>query len=330
MDPYSVLGLKSGASDDEVKSAWRKLVKEYHPDRFSGKTDEEKSKGEAKFKEVQEAYEKITKPQARADSHFRHDGSWAHVNSWGFGGFNFGHPARKKSPSAFIKSEQIAITLEESYLGAIKEVDYSWREICSDCNGCGGKDEEFCSHCNGSGAVTAQMGPYRVAQSCSVCEQTGKVFKDTCKSCNGQGRYAEPVQKKAAITIPKGSRSGEVIVLSVDSLGTISFTVSVLIHPELSRQGDHLIAGRELDFWQFVEGCKQEIKIPGETLEFQVPPGTKPGATLRIPRKGFEQELISRYMYVRGDLLVSLGCRIPAADTDSRRKAIEILKKEFS
>lgn len=242
-DYYEVLGVSKTATDEELKKAYRKLAKQYHPDANPNNKEE----AEAKFKEVNEAYENLSDPQKRRMyDQFGHDGpqgfggggqgGYYSYSTSGFDGFDmgdigdifssifgggFGGRTSRQSngprKGADIK-HNIEITFEESFLGANKEITISRNEECNTCHGTGAKpgtNTVTCSTCHGTGQIkqvqNTILGQMQTTRTCSACGGTGKIIQEPCIDCRGKGSVRK--QAKISISIPAGINDNQTIVL---------------------------------------------------------------------------------------------------------------------
>ena len=242
-DYYEVLGVQKGCSDDELKKAYRKVAKKYHPDLNPGDAE-----AEAKFKEANEAYAILSDAEKRqrydqfghagVDPNFGAGGAGAggfdfsdfgdifdtfFGGGGGFGGFGgFGGSTRTRNPNGPIRGNNINISINLSFIeaakGCKKTININRMVRCEDCNGSGaaaGTQPEICPDCHGTGQVmTQQRTPFGMMQSarpCSKCGGTGKIIKDPCKKCNGQGRSRKAV--KLEVSVPAGIDDGQTFVL---------------------------------------------------------------------------------------------------------------------
>lgn len=242
-DYYEVLGINKNASDDEIRKAYRKLAKKYHPDVNKGKEEE----AEKKFKEVTEAYEVLSDSEKKKmyDT-FGHvgpegpgsgggyysygpgfSGFSGGFDDFGFGDifesfFTGGRQTRRSDPNAPTKGANLKIrmdlTFEEAYTGVEKEISYNRKESCTSCKGTGAKNgtsKTTCSTCNGQGIVVeiAQtlFGQTRVQRTCSRCQGSGTIIKETCDKCNGQGQIKQQVKLK--VKIPEGVNHQNTIIV---------------------------------------------------------------------------------------------------------------------
>jgi len=297
-DYYEVLGLSKGAGDDEIKKAFRQLAKKYHPDLHPGDAE-----AEAKFKEINEAYEVLTDPEkkqrydqfgfAGVDPNMGGGGGFG--GGFGGAGFDFGDlgdifgsffgggmggssgQSRRNMP---IDGEdilyRISLTFEEAVFGCKKEISYGRVEKCSDCGGTGATnsvDVETCPHCQGSGTVRVNqrtaLGMFQTTRSCDNCRGTGKLIKNPCKNCAGKG-YVK-VTKKLEITIPAGIDDGQKVAMRGQGnegrnggiAGDLIVAVTVKPHNIFERDGYDVWCEVPITFTEAALGA--EIKVP--TLE---------------------------------------------------------------
>ena len=242
-DLYSVLGVNRNASDSEIKSAYRKLAVQFHPDKQQGKSEAEKKQAEEKFKEINEAYSVLSDPKKKQE--YDNFGSYGggmdmggggfadmadfirNMHSAGMGGFNpFGggfNPFGGGNSQVIINGDDIRIkidcTIEDIYNGATKTVKYTRKVKCHECNGSGSKTNEksTCPHCQGTGMYTEtkRISAFQVIQNtttCPYCHGTGKIIKDPCRKCGGTG--LEETKETVNIPIPKEVRDGAVVSMS--------------------------------------------------------------------------------------------------------------------
>ncbi len=354
-DYYEVLGVQKGASDAELKKAFRVQAKKYHPDNNPGN-----SEAEAKFKEVNEAYEILKDPQKRAAydqyGHAAFEGGGAGAGAGGFGGgfggmdfgdifesFGFGDifgggGSRRKNGPRKGRDMQINVTLtfEESVFGCTKEVKLPVTESCDKCHGSGcepGTYAETCKRCNGTGQErVTQQTPFGMMQSvraCSACGGEGKVIKSPCSKCGGKGNVT--TEKSVKIDIPKGIAHGQSIRKSGlggagergGQNGDLYVAVSVMPHKVFVRDGNNILVEMPISMTQAALG--DEIVIP--TLEgdekYTVKPGTQPGEKAVLKNKGVFNV---RNPKLRGDEIVTFKVVIPSRLTDRQKS----LLREFA
>ena len=299
-DYYEVLGVNKNATDEELKKAYRKLAKKYHPDA----NQDNKKEAEAKFKEVNEAYETLSDKQKRQMyDQFGHEGpsgfggfngfhgqngSYTYSTSYGgfdddifsniFKGFGFdfgGGSARanngpRKGPDLKYNLE---ITFEEAFLGAQKEIVIYRYDTCNTCHGektKPGTHPETCTMCHGSGKieqiVTTIFGQMKTAKACTACGGSGKIIKEPCPECKGKGKIKK--QTKIKVTIPAGIDDGQTVVLRNEGepgtqggpKGDLYIVVHIKRHSIYTRKGDSVYCEIPITFTQATLGA--ELKIP--------------------------------------------------------------------
>ena len=320
-DYYEVLGVSKGASEDELKKAYRKLAKKYHPDLNPGD-----KAAEASFKEVNEAYEVLSDKEKRSRyDQFGHAGVDPNFNpnGGGFGGFGGftdmgdidlgdlfgsffgggfggGGGSRRNAPQ---KGETVragvTITFEEAAFGCEKEVTVSRTEQCDVCKGTGcapGTTAEVCPDCHGSGTVRIQRGgggfSFSTTTSCPKCRGTGKIIHQPCKTCGGGGTVRK--QKKLAVTIPAGIDDGQAVSLRGQGgagrnggpAGDLLIGVTVKPHPIFRREGTSVYMDQPVSFVQAALGAELEIPTLDGKVKWTLPEGTQPGTTFRLNGKG--------------------------------------------
>ncbi len=316
-DYYEVLGVSKGASEDELKRAYRKLAKKYHPDLNPGD-----KAAEASFKEVNEAYEVLSDKDKRArydqfghagvDPNFNPNGGFGGFTDMGDidlgdlfgsffgGGFGGGGGSRRNAPQ---KGETVragvTITFEEAAFGCEKEVTVNRTEQCDVCKGTGcapGTTAEVCPDCHGSGTVRIQRGgggfSFSTTTSCPKCRGTGKLIHQPCKTCGGGGTVRK--QKKLAVTIPAGIDDGQAVSLRGQGgagrnggpAGDLLIGVTVKPHPIFRREGTSVYMDQSVSFVQAALGDELEIPTIDGKVKWNLPEGTQPGTTFRLSGKG--------------------------------------------
>ena len=350
-DYYEVLGVAKTASDDELKKAYRKLAKQYHPDMNPG------DKGaEAKFKEINEAYEVLSDKDKRAKyDQFGHAGVDPNFGGGGFGGygdfgdfgdFGFGDilgdllgggfGGRSANRSGPQRGESlragVTISFEEAAFGCEKEISLTRLESCESCHGSGcapGTTAEVCPDCRGSGTVRVQqrMGGMAFTSSapCSRCRGTGKIIHQPCKSCGGGGNVRK--QRKISVSIPQGINDKQAVSLRGQGnaganngpAGDLIVEVRVKPHPYFQREGTSVLYECPVSFYQAAMGTELEIPTIDGKVKYTLPAGTQPGATFRLRGKGIP-ELRGRG---RGDQYVTVQVRVPTSLTNQQRDALQ-------
>ena len=351
-DYYEVLGVSRGASDDEIKKAYRKLAKQYHPDLHPN--DKE---AEVKFKEVNEAYEVLSDKEKRARyDQFGHAGVDPNYGAGGggFGGFNMGDidlgdlfgsffgggfggfggsTSRANSPQ---KGESLranlTVTFEEAAFGCEKEIDLSRTESCDACHGSGcepGTTAETCPDCRGTGVVRIQRGgggfAFSTSSPCTRCRGTGKIIHSPCKSCGGSGSVTK--RRRIAVTIPAGIDDGQAISLRGQGnagknggpAGDLVVGIRIKPHSQFRRDGTTVLYEQPVSFAQAALGADLEIPTIDGKVKYSLPAGTQTGTTFRLRGKGIP-ELRGRG---RGDQYVTVIVQIPTSLTSEQRAALE-------
>ena len=335
-DYYEVLGINKGASEDEIKKAYRRMAKQYHPDLHPG--DKE---AEAHFKEVGEAYEVLSDAQKKARyDQYGHAGVdpnfGAGGGGWG-GGFDgmdidlgdifssfFGGGGRRSNPNAPRQGSDVAastvISFEEAARGCRKQVDVRVVQPCRDCGGSGaakGTSATTCPVCHGSGQEARQQRtPFGVIQTqtvCSRCNGKGKIIETPCRTCNGVGQVR--VSETVGINIPAGIDDGQVLTVrgkgnagaNGGPAGDLQVQVSVRPHPIFERRGYDMFCELPLTFAQMALGAEVQIPTLDGKQAYTIKEGTQPGDTIRLKGKGIP--------YVngrgKGDLIVRVTVEVP-------------------
>ena len=306
-DFYEVLGVNKNATDDELKKAYRKLAKKYHPDA----NPDNKKEAEAKFKEVNEAYETLSNPEKRRMyDQFGPDGpqgfggaGGSGFYSQGFDGFNMGdfgdlgdifssffgggfggngRTSRAKSgPSkgASLRYD-IEITFEEAFLGVEKEISFNREETCNTCHGTGAKPGtkvENCSMCNGTGQIsqtqTTILGQMQTTRTCPNCHGEGKVIKEPCETCRGKGKVKKATKIK--VKIPAGIDDNQTVILRGEGAagnkggekGDLFITVHVKRHSIYTRKQNNVYCDIPVTITQATLGANLEIPMVDGTKE---------------------------------------------------------------
>ncbi len=351
-DYYEVLGVAKGASEDEIKKAYRKLAKKYHPDLNPG--DKE---AEAKFKEVNEAYEVLSDQEKRGRyDQFGHAGVDPNFGAGGggfsgydmgdidlgdlfgsfFGGGFGGGSTRRANPNAPKKGAtlraSITIDFRDAVFGCEKEINLNRTEQCDACHGTGcepGTTAEVCPDCKGTGQIRIQRGgggfSFSTTQPCSRCRGTGKIIHQPCKSCRGEGQVKR--SKKITVSIPAGIDDGQAISLRGQGNGGINggpagdliIAVSVRRDPRVQREGTDLYLEQPIRFAQAALGADVQIDTVDGKVKYTMPAGTQSGTTFRLRGKGVP-EVNGRG---RGDQYVTVRVSVPTSLTKEQREALE-------
>ena len=351
-DYYEVLGLAKGASDDEIKKAYRKLAKQYHPDLNPG--DE---KAEKMFKEVGEAYEVLSDPDKRArydqygfagvDPNYN-PGAAGGAGFGGFGGMDFdlgsifdnffggGGTSGSRRASAPQKGEnlgaQVTLSFEEAAFGATREVTVGRVENCPTCGGSGaaaGTQPETCPNCHGTGTVrTVRQTAFGTMQQTGVCYQcggTGRIVKTPCATCKGRGKVRK--NKKVMVNIPAGVDDGQSVRVRGEGnvganggpSGDLLVSVTVRPHPIFTRDGANVHCEVPITFAQAALGAEIEVPTLDGKVRYAVPEGTQSGTVFRLKGKGIP--------YVgyksRGDQFVTVVVETPKNLTREQKELLQ-------
>lgn len=350
-DYYELIGVAKGASQEEIKKAYRKKAMQYHPDRNPG--DKE---AEAKFKEINEAYEVLKDEQKRAAyDRYGHQaftggmgGAGAGANP--FNGFDFTGAGfadvfsdifseftgqgRARQRNYAKRGEDIrydiSLSLEDAFLGVEKEINIMTSKKCDACNGHGthdGKEPQVCPTCGGSGKVRTQQGGFFVFETtCPQCKGAGRVILDKCKKCRGSGK--ERIEKALKIKIPAGIENGTRMRVSGEGevgknggpKGDLYVFVSVKEHKVYERDGENLYCQIPISMVKATLGGKVKLKgIDGEEINVEINAGTQPGDKIRLKNKGM------RFMNSdkRGDLFVIFKVVIPTKLNSEQKACLE-------
>ena len=318
-DFYEILGVQKGATDDELKKAYRKVAKKFHPD-----MNPNNKEAEAKFKEANEAYEVLSDSGKRAKyDQFCHagvdpnfgagGGGGAQGYGGGFGGFDFGDifgsifsdfggggQQQRNGPARGGDVEiRTAISFEEAAHGVKKEVQVPRVEECKECSGSGaakGTSADTCSTCRGSGQVRVQqrtpLGNFATVKTCDTCRGTGKIIKTPCSTCSGSGRVKHT--RKIEVNIPAGIDDGQTMTLRGQGnsgklggpAGDLHITMTVRPHPIFTREGYELFCEVPVTFAQAVLGGDLNVPTLDGKIMLNIPEGTQSGAVFRLKGKG--------------------------------------------
>lgn len=344
-DYYEILGVDKNASQDEIKSAFRKLAKKYHPDVCKEENADEK------FRECQEAYAVLSDENKRRQyDQFGH--SAFTNNSGGFSGFdgfdfsdygdimeevfrNFGFSTgssrgRKRSQNGSDLLYRMTVSFDEAVNGSKRDIEVECEDECSNCHGEGGFNSHTCPECKGSGTVTRQqntmLGSFLSRTTCPNCKGTGTSFDRLCTECHGTGKTVK--KKTLTVTIPKGVDNGNRLRLAGKgeagsnggSPGDLYIEFAVKEDDFFERDGNDIYIEVPLTITEAVLGCKKEVPTLYGTAVITVPDGCKSGTKLRLKGKGIDSDINGK----KGDMYVIINVIIPSK---LNRKQKELFKE---
>lgn len=342
---YDRLGVSKDASQDEIKKAYRKLSKKYHPD------INQEAGAEDKYKDIQEAYETLGDQQKRANydqfgpsganGGFGGGSGFSGFDGGGFGGFEdifssfFGGGA-SRNPNAPRQGDdlqyRVNLQFEEAIFGAEKEVRYNREATCSTCAGSGAKpgtSPVTCSKCHGSGAINVDtqtpLGTMRRQMTCDVCHGTGQEIKDPCQTCHGSGH--EKQSHKVSVKIPAGVETGQQIRLAGQGeagfnggpYGDLFVIINVLKSDKFERDGSTIYYKLDINFVQAALGDTVEIPTVHGDVEMAIPAGTQTGKTFRLKGKGAPRLRGG----AQGDQHVTVNIVTPTKLNDAQKAALK-------
>ena len=355
-DYYEVLGVSKSASKDEIKSAFRKLAKKYHPDISKEENAEEK------FKEVQEAYSVLSDDNKRRQyDQFGHAGVNGNGAGSGFGGFNgagfgfdasdlgdifddlfgagfgFGGSSSRRSSSRTRRGSdilmQVDLTFEEAVFGCEKDFDLDVVAECDKCNGKGGFHEETCSRCHGSGTITSEqrtiLGSFMTKTTCPECSGKGKTYREVCSKCHGKGSVK--ARKTITVSVPSGIDNGERLRVpgkgnsgeNGGASGDLYLEFHIKEHKYFKRDGLDIYLEVPINMAEAVLGCKKEIPTIYGNVKLTISSGIDSGDKQRLKGKGIKDSTSRKV----GDMYVIFKVVTPKRLSRDQKKLFESLSK---
>lgn len=347
-DYYEVLGISKTATDAEIKSAFRKMAKQYHPDINKAPDAAEK------FKEAQEAYAVLSDPNKRKQydqyghaafdnnggsggydfSGFDFSDIFSDLFGSSFGGFNFG--GRSTTSRGSRKGDDSLVRVNLTFLEAIngckKTIKVASSEACPDCNGKGGLGEKTCSACHGSGTVTSEQrsifGSFMTRTTCDTCHGKGTTYEKTCTTCHGTGKINKT--KEIEVKVPAGVDNGNQLRVAGKGEagynggpnGDLYIEFKVEEHPIFEREEDDIYLFLPITIVDCVLGCKKDVPTIDGTIKLTIPENSKTGDKLRIKGKGVSNVNTGK----KGDMYVVLNILPPTKLTREQKTLLEKLR----
>ncbi len=345
-DYYEVLGVNKGATDAEIKKAYRVVAKKYHPDTNPGNAE-----AEEKFKEAAEAYAVLSDPDKRAKYDQYGHAAFDQSAGGGFGGFDFadmgdifgdifgdmfGGGSRQRQSNGPIKGANIKttvrVTFEEAVFGTQEELELPLKDECDVCKGTGsqpGHQPETCGKCAGKGQVVytqqSLFGMARTVSTCPDCGGSGKIIKYKCSNCAGSGFVKS--KKKIQVAVPAGIDNGQSIRIRAKGepginggeRGDLLVTVLVDRHPTFQRQEYDIYSTEPISFTQAALGGKVSVNTIDGPYELEIKPGTQTDTKVKLKGKGVPT---LRNKNVRGDHYVTLVVQVPDKLTEEQKNIL--------
>ncbi|HEV8550023.1 MAG TPA: molecular chaperone DnaJ [Polyangiaceae bacterium] len=340
-DPYEILGVGRHATEADIKTAFRRLAIQHHPDKNPGDPE-----AQVRFKEINAAHQILSDPNKRAafdrygEAAFRPGGAGG-VDFGDFGGLDsifgdlLGAFGLRTSESGNVK-KTLSLTFEESARGAKKTLSYERIDICGDCRGRGaapGARIDTCSACSGRGRVRYQQAflPIALERPCSTCRGTGSIPSARCTKCSGAG--VARAERTLEVDVPAGIEPGSSRTLSGEGHrlkpqqppGDLEVLIDVLPHAFFKRSGDDVLCRVPVTFTQAALGGELLVPTLEGKVKLRVPSSTQPGAVLRLRGHGFPHRLRSG----AGDQLVEIAVEVPENLTDRAKSLIQELGDEL-
>ena len=352
-DLYEVLGVKKGASADEIKKAYRKLAREHHPDKNPGDTA-----AEERFKEIQGAYDVLSDPEKRKQydqvgprifsgaggpgqgGNFSWSGNFGDLGDLGdlfggmFGGAGGSSPRGRRPRGEKGRDVEVAVNVsfEDSLEGLEAKIPVELETSCSVCHGTGaepGTSPQICPECRGRGVVSEDEGFFAFSRPCPRCHGNGTVIERPCRNCKGSGR--ERRTKRYTVKIPAGVKNGTQIRLKGKGeagtnggpAGDLIVTTRVAASPLYERRGADLVLEVPVTYAEAALGATVEIPTPEGRVALKVPAGSQDGKLLKVKGRGAPKLKGGG----KGDLLARLRVSVPTKLSKAEREAIENLQK---
>ena len=339
-DYYEILGVSRGAGDDELKKAYRKLAKQYHPDLNPGNKE-----AEAKFKEANEAYAVLSDPEKRkVYDQFGHAG----IDGQGFGGHGgagfdidledlfgsffggFGGSRKRGGPQRGANLKyRMNLDFMEAAFGVERQISINKEDHCDTCRGTGNRDgsaPDKCQTCQGTGQVSQKQqtmfGTVMTSRPCQTCNGKGTIVRDHCPACNGRGRRQK--SKNLSVRIPAGVNEGEMLTMRGEGepgslggpYGDLYIEIHIKPHPIFQRDGFNTFCEVPITFPQAALGAELEVPTIDGPYSFKIKEGTQPGETFTVRGKGIPH--LNR-ANVRGDHVIRVLLEVPRHLDESQK-----------
>jgi molecular chaperone DnaJ len=345
-DYYKILGVEKGATDEEIKKAYRKAAMKWHPDK-----NPNNSEAESKFKEAAEAYDILSNPEKKSnydrygstDSSFGGGGN-PFGNSYGHGfnmddifsqfgdifGQRYGNTNQRRQSKGSDLRLRVTLNIDDILNGTTKKIKYKRQDKCTSCDGKGGTDVRDCIPCGGMGQRTVvqntPFGQIRTQSTCPDCSGSGKKVANSCHVCKGYG--TETKEQVVEVEIPKGVSSGMQLTMqgfgnyTRDGIaGNLIIIVDELKEFYFQREGNNIVVEKDVSVIDAIIGSNLKVKTPHGEIPITIEPGTEHGKTIRIHRKGIPDINLGQ-----GDLIVKISVKMPKDITLDEKYLLEKLK----
>jgi molecular chaperone DnaJ len=345
-DYYETLGIKKDASEADIKKAFRRLARKYHPDVNPGD-----KASEQKFKEINEAYEILGDPKKKeqydqfGEAGFEgvhgFDGFGAHGFSTDFGGFGVaedilsdlfgGFQQRDRTSRGPDLMSSLDISLEEAYRGVTKPFSLRREVSCKTCGGSGAESSQKCSNCKGTGSIKQGRGFFNLSKPCPVCRGAGRIVDLTCKTCGGSGKRM--ADESLNVKIPAGADTGSRLKLrgmggvglNGGPSGNLYIEITVRPHPVFERDGTDIYVDAPVTVGEATLGGKIEVPTLDGTVSMTLPSGSDSGSKFKLKGKGIP----SARTGVKGDEFVNIKIIVPRKVNEQTKEALNLVDKAY-